>query len=202
MGRFNLDLAKIPFDIAPEMLFYYVYGVLHAHTYRHRYIEQLKRHFPRIPFSSDETKLIKMAKIGRKLAEIHLGQIDIRVDDFEIHHKNNLIVEDFFFDEDANCINFSSKDEALEIKPVSHEMWNYEIGGIKQLAYWLKSRRYFPPSVVRRKRHIGLSRPLINEELDNFLEICAKIRETIELLPKIDEIYKDIDYLSKLLIEK
>lgn len=193
--KFNLDITKIPCDTTPELLFNYIYGVLNAPTYRIRYVEQLKRHFPRIPFPNEKSIFNKMAIIGWKLAEIHLGRVDLRVGEFEIQHKNNPTVEDFFFDEETNCIFFSSKRGALEIKSISQEMWNYDIGGIKQLEYWLKSRRCFPPTVIHKKRHIGLSRPLTDGDLGDFLEICAKIRDTIELLPKIDDIYKEIDFL-------
>jgi len=34
---------------------------------------------------------------------------------------------------------------------------------------------------------------LNNEELNNFLKICDAINKTIELLPKLDEIYLKID---------
>jgi hypothetical protein len=193
--KFNLDLTKVPFKIAPEMLFYYIYGILNAPAYRIRYVEQLKRHFPRIPFPIEESVFNKMATIGQKLAEIHLGRVDLRVGEFEIQNKYNPTVEDFYFDEEAKCIFFSSQEGALEIKSISKDIWNYNIGGIKQLEYWLKSRRCFPPTVIRKKRHIGLSRPLSDEDLSDFLEICAKIRDTIELLPKIDDIYKEIDFL-------
>ena len=74
-------------------------------------------------------------------------------------------------------------------------MWDFEIGGIKQLHYWLRSRRFISSAENKKKRHIGLLRPITIDELNEFLELCAKIRFTLDILPKLDKIFLQIDVL-------
>jgi predicted helicase len=55
--------------ITKEVVFYYVYAVLHAPAYRTAYEQNLKRDFPRIPFYEN---VDFYAEQGRKLADLHL----------------------------------------------------------------------------------------------------------------------------------
>jgi predicted helicase len=50
-------------------IFYYVYGLLHHPGYRQKYVDNLKRELPRIPFAPD---FRAFAKAGEKLAKLHL----------------------------------------------------------------------------------------------------------------------------------
>ena len=68
--------------VTKQMVFYYVYAVLHHPTYRTRYAENLKRELPRIPppnrFAAGEgatpaTAFHQLADAGRQLAERHTG---------------------------------------------------------------------------------------------------------------------------------
>ena len=56
--------------ITKDAIFDYVYGVLHASTYRERFANDLAKELPRIPFAPD---FHAFAKAGRELAELHLG---------------------------------------------------------------------------------------------------------------------------------
>ena len=56
--------------ITKEDIFYYVYGILHSHSYRERFAADLKKQLPRIPMV-DDFKAFSQA--GRKLAELHLN---------------------------------------------------------------------------------------------------------------------------------
>ncbi len=56
--------------IAKDAVFDYVYGVLHAPGYRERFVNDLAKELPRIPFAPD---FHAFAKAGRELAELHLG---------------------------------------------------------------------------------------------------------------------------------
>ena len=53
-----------------DMIFHYVYGLLHHPTYRDRYQANLKRDLPRIPFAPD---FRAFAEAGARLATIHVG---------------------------------------------------------------------------------------------------------------------------------
>ena len=56
--------------ITKDSLFYYVYGVLHAPTYRERFANALAQALPRIPVAPD---FDAVAEAGRELADLHLG---------------------------------------------------------------------------------------------------------------------------------
>ena len=56
--------------VTKDGIFDYVYGVLHAPSYRKRFVNDLVNELPRIPFAPD---FHVFAKAGRELAELHLG---------------------------------------------------------------------------------------------------------------------------------
>jgi len=62
--RYNDD------SITKDAIFDYVYGVLHAPSYRKRFANNLNRELPRIPFAPD---FHRFAAAGKELATLHLG---------------------------------------------------------------------------------------------------------------------------------
>ena len=56
--------------IGKDDIFDYVYGVLHAPTYRERFANDLAKELPRVPFAED---FHAFARAGRALAALHLG---------------------------------------------------------------------------------------------------------------------------------
>lgn len=56
--------------ITKEDIFWYVYGILHSPEYRKRFVADLKKMLPRIPFAAD---FWIFSKAGRKLGEWHLN---------------------------------------------------------------------------------------------------------------------------------
>ena len=56
--------------IAKWDIFHYVYGILHHPTYRERYVANLKRDLPRLPYAPD---FWGFANAGARLAAIHVG---------------------------------------------------------------------------------------------------------------------------------
>ena len=59
-------------DVTKWDIFHYVYSVLHHPQYRARYGENLKRELPRIPFVTDAETFRRYARIGARLADLHL----------------------------------------------------------------------------------------------------------------------------------
>ena len=59
--------------ITKDGIFDYVYGVLHAPTYRARFANDLGKELPRIPLAPD---FHAFAQAGCELAELHLGYED------------------------------------------------------------------------------------------------------------------------------
>ena len=56
--------------ITKDTIFNYVYGVLHAPSYREEFANDLSKEIPRIPFAPD---FHTFAEAGKTLAELHLG---------------------------------------------------------------------------------------------------------------------------------
>lgn len=60
-------------SITKEMIFYYVYGILHSQDYRTRFAADLKKSLPRIPLVDDVNVFMDFYKAGKKLAALHLN---------------------------------------------------------------------------------------------------------------------------------
>lgn len=60
-------------NITKEMIFYYVYGLLHSPEYRERFAADLKKSLPRIPIVEDVNDFMDFYQYGKKLADLHLN---------------------------------------------------------------------------------------------------------------------------------
>lgn len=60
-------------NITKEMIFYYVYGLLHSPIYRERFAADLKKSLPRIPIVEDVNDFMDFYQYGKKLADLHLN---------------------------------------------------------------------------------------------------------------------------------
>lgn len=60
-------------QIDKEMIFYYVYGLLHSEDYRTRFSADLKKSLPRIPIVDSLQDFLAFEKAGRELADLHLN---------------------------------------------------------------------------------------------------------------------------------
>ena len=60
-------------NITKEMIFYYVYGLLHSKDYRERFAADLKKSLPRIPIVERIEDFMAFYKAGKQLADLHLN---------------------------------------------------------------------------------------------------------------------------------
>jgi len=60
-------------NITKEMIFYYVYGLLHSPIYRERFAADLKKSLPRIPIVEEVNDFMDFYQYGKKLADLHLN---------------------------------------------------------------------------------------------------------------------------------
>ena len=60
-------------NITKEMVFYYVYGLLHSKDYRERFAADLKKSLPRIPIVDSLDDFMEFYKAGKELADLHLN---------------------------------------------------------------------------------------------------------------------------------
>lgn len=59
-------------QIDKEMVFYYVYGLLHSEEYRAEFEADLKKSLPRIPIVEKVEDFLAFSKAGKELAKLHL----------------------------------------------------------------------------------------------------------------------------------
>lgn len=72
--------------IDKEMIFYYVYGLLHSQEYRREFEADLKKSLPRIPIVEKVDDFIAFSKAGRELAALHLNYEQV-----EAYHSLRLV---------------------------------------------------------------------------------------------------------------
>jgi predicted helicase len=160
--------------VTPEEIFYYIYAVLYSNTYRTKYAEFLKIDFPRIPFTKDYKLFIKLGKLGKQLADLHLlksKDLDKPIAKFSVDG-NNIVVKPVF--EKGKV--YINKEQYF--KGIMEDVWNYEIGGYQVCEKWLKDRK---------------KRPLTLDEITTYCKIVTALSKTIQIQKKIDENYEDVE---------
>jgi len=154
-------------EISPEEIFCYIYAVLHSPTYRKKYEEFLQYDFPRIPFVDDYEKFKQLSELGKELVELHLMKKKLPVHTkFDVQGSN--VVEKVRYEDGKAFINDNQYFDGIP-----SEVWNFHIGGYQVLDKWLKSRK---------------DRKLGSKDIEHFLQIVEIIRQTIEIMEKIDKI--------------
>ena len=159
---------------SPEEIFYYIYAVLYSSIYRTKYAEFLKIDFPRVPFTKDYKLFKKMGGYGEKLVELHLlksSELDAPTAKFE--GKGNDKVEKPRYEKGKLYIN---KDQYFE--GISHEVWEYQIGGYQVCDKWLKDRK---------------GRPLSLDDITHYCKVVTSLKKTIDIQAKIDSAYPEIE---------
>jgi predicted helicase len=156
----------------PEEILGYIYGVLHAPTYRKRYAEFLRIDFPHIPFSESANDFDRLSEFGWELVQAHLLREFPRKGLGKYHGKG---------DNEVEAVRYSPQEQAIAIngmqsfKPVPEDVWNFHIGGYQVLDKYLKSRK---------------GRKLTLDEIDHVAAVADSLAFTIEQMAKIDKAYR------------
>ena len=118
-------------------IFDYIYGILHAPSYRKLYSEFLKEDFPRVPYPKDSAEFWYLSSIGTKLRELHLMPKDINISAYTFGGEDTTpIVEKPHFDDGKVLIN---KTQYFDNVPES--AWEAHIGGYQPAQRWLKDHK-------------------------------------------------------------
>jgi hypothetical protein len=165
----------------PEQVFHYVYALLYTPTYREKYAEFLRTDFPRVPFTKDADLFATMARLGRRLTELHLlrsteldqpsarsgGQGDGRVG------KGKMAGLRYDPAEQRVYINKSQ-----HFAPVPQAVWDYRVGGYQVCEKWLKDRK---------------DRVLGSEEVRTYCRIVTALGLTIRIQEELDVLYPRVE---------
>ena len=164
------SLALSNFNEQPSQLFHYLYAVTYSPTYRTRYAGFLKVDFPRIPITSDEVLLNKLARLGGELTELHLlesPKLDQHITEF-IGGRSPEVEKVSW----SRSTVWLDKAETTGFRGVREEVWNFHVGGYQVCEKWLKDRR---------------GRTLTKNDLATYQKIIVALTETIRLMKEIDK---------------
>ena len=166
---------------SPEAIFHYVYAVLYAPTYRRKYAEFLRIDFPRIPFTANRELFAELARLGARLAGLHLlksPELDPPTCRFEGHGDAKVAKTK------AQGFRFDAHEQRLYVNrtqyfgPVPREVYEYRIGGYQVCQKWLKDRR---------ERRLGL------DDIRIYCRLVTAIGHTLTIQHQIDALYPEAE---------
>jgi predicted helicase len=155
--------------VGPEDVFAFAYAVFNAPGYQTRYVEFLKRDFPRLPLTSDVKLFVALAGKGRELIAIHLMQspkLNAFITEFPIKGSN--IIEKVTYVPDKQRVWINPQQY---FGGVPQTIWESLIGGYQVCDKWLKDRK---------------GRKLTYDETQHWQRIVLAVKETSRLTKEID----------------
>jgi predicted helicase len=140
-------------NITKEMIFYYVYGILHSKEYRERFASDLKKSLPRIPIVEDVNDFMDFYKYGKKLADLHLNYetidpySDVIVKGDRKVEKGTNNTDDYQYFRVIDKMRFKSKDDKsviiyngnITIENIPLKAYEYIVNG-KSAIEWIVER--------------------------------------------------------------
>lgn len=163
-------------SITPERIFYYIYGVFYSDIYREKYTKSLRIDFPRVPFTNDYSLFSKMAKLGKKLVDLHLMKAEeLKNPIAKFQGDGDNAVEKPKYDEEEERV-YINKTQYFE--GIQKDVWEYRIGGYQVSYKWLKDRK---------------GRKLSLENIKHYCKVVTALKKTIEIQDEIDKLYPDAE---------
>jgi len=156
----------------PEDVFYYIYAILYCPTYRLRYVDFLKKDFPRIPKIKDIKLFRKLVSYGKELTEFHLmcsPKLEL-VKNFFSDSGGGSAVQSSYPTYSTGKVFINNKGD--HFYNVSEDVWNFQVGGYQVCYKWLKDRK---------------GRTLSQDDITHYQRIIVALQETIRLMQQIDE---------------
>lgn len=131
--------------ITKEMIFYYVYGLLHSPDYRETFASDLKKSLPRIPIITDETEWMNFHHAGKMLAALHLEYEN--VEPCEVTINDTYTGEDEYEHYAVSKMRFPKKgeqgtiiyNEYLRVEDIPARVYEYVVNG-KSAVEWIMER--------------------------------------------------------------
>ena len=138
--------------ITKDVIFDYVYGILHAPSYREQFANDLSKMLPRIPYAPD---FIAFADAGYKLAELHLNYETCEQYPLKIEYPNMSSPPTDLEDADPNLFLLTEKamkfidaqkrilaiNDNVRITNIPEDSWGYVVNGRTPIEWFID--RYY-----------------------------------------------------------
>jgi hypothetical protein len=162
-------LGRAGVTTTPEGLLNYVYGVLNSPWYRHTYADGLRYGFGRVPLAREPDTFDRLARCGQELVRLHLFEhSDLKTHMPRMDGDDRAVLSAPVFEPETETLRLS---ETLVATPVTPEMWVYQQGSYPTLRTYIEERQ---------------GRALESQEFDDFRQLVAVVRLTIQCLPQLD----------------
>lgn len=163
-GELGFDAEpQAPHFLTPEQILYYIYGVLHAPSYREKYKEFLKIDFPRVPYPKSREEFEHYSSIGHQLCELHLMHDVPRHKEIDFQGSGSFVVgKKIEYKNNRVYIN-----DTQYFDNVPELAWNFFIGGYQPAQKWLFDRK---------------NRELSYDDIEHYQKIIAVLLETDRLI--------------------
>jgi hypothetical protein len=141
MANFRADWVErcrqqCPNATEPD-LFAYLYAVLWSPAYRERYLSQLQRDFPRIPWPRDEMAFARWVALGKQLLPLHLGRTS--AGEIETVGPWETATVERGYPKLERGIVWINRQSGFRL--TDEAAWSFTIGGYQVLRRWLSVRR-------------------------------------------------------------
>jgi predicted helicase len=164
--------TSLGYTPTPEDILHYIYAIFYSPTYRSRYAEFLKIDFPRVPLTSNDQLFRQLADYGEQLVQLHLmtsPKLDNLITEFVEGEGERTVAKGHpKYQDGAVQINKNGD----KFTGVPEEVWNFYVGGYQPCQKWLKDRK---------------ERTLSDEDILHYQKVVVSLKETIELMTKIDQ---------------
>jgi predicted helicase len=160
------DLKK---TVGPEDIFAFAYAVFNAPSYRMRYVDFLKRDFPRLPLTSDVKLFGLLVEKGQELIKVHLMQsssLDKVITEFPV--KGDNVIEKAAYTPVNRRVWINAQQYFGGVPP---NIWESLIGGYQPCQQWLSDRK---------------GHKLTYDDMQHWQRIVVAIQETMRLTKEID----------------
>ena len=183
-------------SVGPEDLFAYAYAVLGSPAYTESFSEELSIPGPRLPITKDNALFRRAVELGRWLIGLHTygerfggsvprGTARIKK---AIPDTPDGYPEEYSYDEENRTLKVGSG----EIRPVSAEVYGYNVSGLEVVKSWLGYRKKNPTG--RKSSPLDEIRPerWTGEMTRELLELLWVLEATVEKEPEFEELLAEI----------
>jgi len=162
--------SGLPMGMSAEQVFFYIYAILNANSYRKRFKEFLKSDYPRIPFPRGIEVFEGVSAAGKVLVECHTlsGSIP-RPSEVKYVGNTSVKIESVNWD---NGTVWLDKRRSAGFSGMTSDIWAYQVGGYQVCEKWLESRQ---------------GRQLQVSDIEHFLTVTQVIKLTISTQASLDE---------------